>query len=444
LKFDKDGNAKWAVTLLGSCKIYAMTADTDGTLYVAGRTEDFEIICTGTDGETKQIVNPTSDPWGEGPQIDAYSAFVAKISKDGAFQSVETVSPSLATPDELMNFDLPLITPTKIVVDNDKVYVSCIFYGNVSSLEWQGSYVSMDYWLGQDIKSFGVFSLSKSDLSGLASVTTVQRDPLVCTYVEGMLEELQNSPDALDFVIYDGVPHVAFIGWGDVKLTSATDNKVFSFTITPDLENPEEGAFKEHGMVLANISNLNYSRKFSAAGHKRDAIPYNLVDATIADGNCILAGTFYGNFPLDNTVTKEFNTSFVASIKMADCSVNWATPNIAESEASCMIVAGKEIKASTDAATYTIKTATGEVKTDMTMNKSFADADVYNDEYVSTVTTDGASVVVFSPKMSPSGIEAIKAAAAKGEMKIFNLNGQRVAQPTKGLFIHNNKVVIIK
>ena len=27
---------------------------------------------------------------------------------------------------------------------------------------------------------------------------------------------------------------------------------------------------------------------------------------------------------------------------------------------------------------------------------------------------------------------------------IYNLNGQRVAQPTKGLYIHNNKKVIIK
>ena len=37
VKYDKDGNEKWTISLLGKCTINAMTTDADGMLYVAGR-----------------------------------------------------------------------------------------------------------------------------------------------------------------------------------------------------------------------------------------------------------------------------------------------------------------------------------------------------------------------------------------------------------------------
>lgn len=127
---------------------------------------------------------------------------------------------------------------------------------------------------------------------------------------------------------------------------------------------------------------------------------------------------------------------------MSDCSVNWATPNTVESEATCMIVTGEEIHAATATNKYTLKTSTGQLKD--TDNQGFYDASVYNDTYVSVIFTDGAKVAVFSPSMSPSGIEAIKAAAAKGETTIYNLNGQRVATPQKGLYIVNGRAAVVK
>jgi hypothetical protein len=41
-----------------------------------------------------------------------------------------------------------------------------------------------------------------------------------------------------------------------------------------------------------------------------------------------------------------------------------------------------------------------------------------------------------------TGIEAVKTTKANGEY--YNLAGQRVAQPTKGLYIVNGKKVVIK
>lgn len=448
LKYDKDGKEQWAVTLAGKCKVYGMTADTDGTLYVAGKSEDLQVTMTGTDGAQTVIENPTGFNAFFEEVIKANECFIAKINAEGVIQYVKTIIPEV-NPEiyaivgdpydmgmEMSIYDLSgndpsSVTPCKIVLDGDKVYVAAIYTGDVEELGWKGAYLNYDGMdmMIFDIRSMGVFSLSKSDLSSPASVATVMPTETVQTMT-------QYFPEAIDFVVYGGVPHVAFFGFGDLTLTTAAGAKPFSF----DMD--EEGL--EHALVLANVNAPEYAKKFGAAKNSNSYPTYELVGATLAGENCILAGTFYGNFPLDNTVTNEFNTSFVASIKMADCSVNWATPNTAESYATCMVVTGEEIKASTDIATYTLKTETGEVKAEQTMEQSFNDADVYNDEYVSTISADGANVVIFSPHMNPSGIEAVKAAAAKGETKIFNLNGQRVAEPQKGLYIVNGQKAVIK
>ena len=46
VKYDKDGNEKWSVTFVGKCQIHALTADADGTLYLAGQTQDIQVVCT--------------------------------------------------------------------------------------------------------------------------------------------------------------------------------------------------------------------------------------------------------------------------------------------------------------------------------------------------------------------------------------------------------------
>ena len=435
LKYDKDGKEMWSISLIGSCAIHAMTADTDGTLYIAGTATDETVTITGTDGNQETIVNPKAfDIWTETEAVCAYSGFVAKVTANGVVEKVQVITP--ATNEEVaMDFenfyiqlDMISVRPYKLVLDGAKIYVAARYMGDIADLNWKGAYVHED-GMTFDVYSYGVFGMSKSDFADLASVANVQQT--------GVITDSEYDVEALDFVVYNEVPHVAFFGFGNLTLTTAVDSKDFSFTMEGESKN-------EHALVLANVSDLTKSKEFHATPHSYLGTAYDLVGAAIAGENCILAGTFYGNFPLDNTVTKEFNTSFVASIKMADCSVNWATPNTTESYATCMVVTGEEIKASTDIATYTLKTETGEVKAEQTMEQSFNDADVYNDEYVSTISADGANVVIFSPHMNPSGIEAVKAAAAKGETKIFNLNGQRVAEPQKGLYIVNGQKAVIK
>lgn len=427
LKFDKDGNAKWVVTLAGKCKIYAMTADADGTLYVAGSSSDEKVIATGTDGKHYEIVNPTKEEWGD-IVVAGQSAFLIKISAGGVVENLTTIEP--AGPEGVYSGEA-FVRPSKLVLDNGILYVSCFYQGVVNSLGWEGRYVSYtDFdtfevsYVG-DIISAGLFYVSASDLSGQKGLANV----FATTDADLLFDGLQCGPDAFDFVVYGGVPRVAFIGWGNVTLNSTNAGpQSFQFEM-------KENSNNEHALVLAAVNAPSNAIVFHAAPHDKIFASYNLVDATIAGDNCILGGTFYGNFPLDNTVTKEVNSSFVASIKMSDCSVNWAKANDEESQATCMIVTGEEIHASTDKATYVFKTANGELKSEQTMNQSFNDADCYNDKYVSTIYTNGTNVVVFSPKMNPSGIEAIKAAAKTGAAKIYNVNGVELSAPQKGLNI---------
>ena len=435
LKYDAQGNELWAVSLVGKCKIYAMAADTDGTLYIAGQSQDEKVVITDTQGHEKEIQNPKRlSPFFE-EFVSANEGFFAKIDKNGVLQSIVTLIPEV-NPDILAivgdpyemgmegsiydySFNDPVyVLPRKIVLDGDKVYVAAGFTGDIAELGWKGCYLNY-FGMNEsifDIKSFGIFSMDK-DLLNLASVATVQATEKVQTMS-------QYYPETIDFVVYDGVPHVAFIGGGELTLTTAAGSKNFAFEVTDDGLN--------HALVLANVNAPEQPKVFNAAPVDYLGAKFNLVDATLADGNCIMAGTFYGNFPLDNTVTKDKNVSFVASIKMSDCSVNWAKANEVESEAQCMIVTGEEIHAATADAHYVFRTSDGDLK--KAENQGFNDASCYNDQYCSTIFTQENSVVVFSPKMKPSGIDETTA-LKNGATKYYNVNGVELSAPQKGLNI---------
>ena len=390
VKYDKDGNEKWAVCLVGKCKINAMTVDTDGTLYVAGEYVD-AVTLSGTSGTKDLSGNPLKT-----------SAFVAKVNADGVFTNVASFTPTANVPEGYEDWCELGIYPNKIVIDANKVLVSCMFKGDVAELGWQGSYVDVFMMAYMDNRSAGVFMLDKADLANATSVATIQHTGRI---VDQMMEDIQDFPNAIDFVVYEGVPHIAFVGWGNLTLTTPAGSQPISFEMAGDGNN-------EHALVLVNAAAPSQPKIFHASANVYGGAIYNLVDATLAGGN----------------------SSFVASIKMSDCSVNWTTVSPVEAEASCMVVAGEEIKASTNAATYTIKTATGEVDTEQTMAQSFDDADCYNNQYVSTIFTQETSVVVFIPKLKPSGINNTQA-TKNTVQKYYNLNGIELTAPQNGLNI---------
>ena len=63
-------------------------------------------------------------------------------------------------------------------------------------------------------------------------------------------------------------------------------------------------------------------------------------------------------------------------------------------------------------------------------------------ETVSTVTKAWGCEV--SSELTPSGIHSFKAIQDRGDGVIYNLSGQRVSSPSKGIYIQNGKKIIIK
>lgn len=62
--------------------------------------------------------------------------------------------------------------------------------------------------------------------------------------------------------------------------------------------------------------------------------------------------------------------------------------------------------------------------------------------YLTVETANAAKFLSFG--LDATGISEVKAAATEGNGEIYNLNGQRVAAPSKGLYIMNGKKVIFK
>ena len=60
------------------------------------------------------------------------------------------------------------------------------------------------------------------------------------------------------------------------------------------------------------------------------------------------------------------------------------------------------------------------------------------------VSPVGANFLSFCFDDETTGIEKVENAAVNANGTMFNLAGQRVAQPTKGLYIVNGKKVVVK
>ena len=354
VKYNEKGEEQWAVSMEGSAVVYALDVDADGTLYAAGNFMDV-VKYTGTDGASAEISS-------EG----VYSAFIAKVNKEGKFEAVKVITPEVNA--EIASkvgdpwgagFESPLysmwdpiyVTPNKIQVDGDKVYVSAEYFGDVEELSWKGSYIDMFGMMYSDNKSVGVFSLCKADLSTPANVANIQATGVV-------IQDVQYAPESISFTADNGTVYVGFIGLGNLPMTTAAGAKDFSFAFDGMGNN-------EHAFVLATISSDVTTKVYNVAAQDKSYIPYNLFMG--ADGeNLIIGGTFLGELPFDTQKTSGELASdvFMASVKKADGAVIWTYVSGQESVATYVVTATNAVIATDSVVTF-LSRATGEIlKTD--------------------------------------------------------------------------------
>lgn len=422
LKYDVQGNEKWAATFVGSAIVYSMDVDADGTLYAAGSFMD-DVEYTGADGAKGTLKSP-----------DVFSAFVAKISADGKFLAVKTIATQ--TDAEIAaamgdpwgdGFEMPLysswdpiyVTPRKLQVEGDKVYVSANYMGDVAELGWEGSYVDLGIYM--DNRSSGVFSLNKSDLGGAKSIANVKMTGAVGFYE-------QYFPEAIGFVAEGGTVYVGFFGFGNLTLTTADKTEDFSF------------GYGKHPFVLATVGGSITTKTFDAASHYRDSRPYNIF-MDIKDNNLLIGGTFYGELPFDNSKTSGTvgtdddgdvlyslgHDIFAASLTKAGA-VNWAFAGPRESMAVDM-TAGMYLYINASDGNYSLE-YDGTLDEDG-FGPEVVDAvsDCYGD-YMSTVFpgSDEITLHVGGYRDGDNAIHGIGAAAQKAN----------------GKYYENGKIVILK
>lgn len=408
VKYSATGEELWAVSMEGAATVYALDADTDGTLYVAGNFTDM-VKYTGTDGVSAEMTcNET-----------IYSAFVAKISANGVFEAVKVIAPAADSDIEGSFLYYPEtgdihVTPQKIQVDGDNIYVAAFFGGDVAELSWEGSYVNVFDFMYMDNKSVGIFSLSKNDLSEAQSIVTVQNTESV-SYD-------QFYPEAFSFVVENSIVYAGFIGFGNLTLTTANSAEKFTFA------NTEEG--QEHSFVLATIGETTTTNTF-AAKHNKMYVPYNLFMEANGD-NLIIGGTYYGELYFNTETTTENTDFFVASVKKDDNTTNWSYASESESKAICMTIAENVFVAATTG-TYTVDLTTGEaIVAEQVISAANGGTIVYTDDTKVCISSNG----------TPAGIESIIATAQDGSS--YNLAGQVVDGSYKGFVIVNGKKYLVK
>lgn len=344
VKYNEKGEERWIVTMEGNAIVSAIDVDADGTLYAAGYFMD-AVKYEGAEGISAELSG----------SADAYAAFVAKISKDGKFETVKVIA-SIAN-EEIVNSFMyfPMagdvyVKPCKIQIDGDKVYVAANYAGDVAELSWKGAYINVFDFMYMDNRNVGVFSLNKSDLTGAANVATVQNTEVV-SYVDYYAK-------AFDFVVDNGTVYVGFIGVGNLTLATSAEKKDFTFAKT------DEGAL-EHAFVLAAIGETVATKVYNVALSEKLYTPYNLFMG--ADGeNLIIGGTFSGELPFDIQKTSGELASdvFMASVKKADGATNWTYVSGKESEAIYAVTATNAVIATDSTVTF-LNCATGEIlKTD--------------------------------------------------------------------------------
>ena len=385
VKYDGEGNQQGAMTFEGAVDITAMTADADGNLYAAGCFLEGMTITDAFGTQTVVAGNETN-----------YCAFIVKVSAQGLLAALRVLQPTPDT-DVTENYEAgyfyypidPLtITPNKIQLDGDKVYVSAKYYGNVEDLGWKGAY-AQSWGMAFDVASYGVFSLSKSDLKTPKSEANFRQTDVAEGVTEAMCE-----PEAFSFVVSNGIVSIAAFCYGDVTLSTPIGNKNFSYARATD-----ESGKKTHALVMVSIAGTLLVKEYpSAVMHANEALGlYGIMGIEVDGTTAYLGGTCYGSFPLDAETSYDHTYAFLSAFDMTSGNMLWASGMPYESRGITMIVTDDEIHAVTTLGTAIFDLSSQEVELDDEMKLDAAAS--YGDSYVSVAMVNETYVGVIAIDM---------------------------------------------
>lgn len=470
-KYNADGSEAWGIGFIGDADVMAIDVDAANNAYVAVTITD-EVVFSGTDGQEKTVTS--------GDELHN-ALLIVKIDKDGVVLATKVITSETNQeiaeqtvdwgdgPEPMYGgWDPIFVQANNLKVVDDKVYVSVSYKGDVKAdnVDWKGSYINVWDMMFEDNRSAGILTVDASDLGNAASVLNVQ--------MTGVVDYAQYFPEGLNFTVADGSVYAGLFGFGNLTITANGSSEDLEF------ESDGEGN-NEHGFLLVTIPTIVDPlantvpftvTRYHAAAHERLNNFYNVSKMEVQDGNIYIAGIFNGELPFNTAKTSVGNCDmFVVSFNediAPEAPINWAvtsgydegTDGDSQETVSCMIVnngkvfaAGAAVKAVEDGElmvqplTY-LEIGENEV-TQLQDGALFVGADD-NKVGLTAVLTDNSKgsnatidttpdyqiAVYDSPIVT--AIKSVEPAPATAD-RIYNLNGQQVNQPQKGVYIMGGK-----
>ncbi len=443
VKYDKTGVAKWAVSISLGATVKDITTDANGNIFVAGSFAD-EVTFGTTSGET--ITK-------EGAKIDGdftpsqNASFIAKYDANGVLKQVQTFVPEPLPVFNGSESYFPMdgdvfFRINHIEVSDNGVYASAIYTGKttVGNTSFEGSYNDFLGFMFLDLKSSAILKCD-ADLSGCSAVATYGVDTPLAT------EDDQYQAGVATFGIKDNNVYAVFSGNGPLTISSGEYNE-----ITLDAEP------SSYNYLLAEITESGELGEMYPVACPESGFQTNYIPAivTFSGENMLVAGSepFAENYGTPEE--RLSNRLFVITAPLANFEA--ATTEAKE------IAEGKinynGIKSAAALADGTIYLSTlgyysdvegdnkkgdfaGTVKTFSFSAGEFAPVAVAEnaigvaaaEDYVAFATENGVETKFSLFNTSDSAVDDILSYDANAPVEYFNLQGQRVANPSEGVFI---------
>ncbi|MBO7230184.1 MAG: hypothetical protein J6V20_02095 [Bacteroidaceae bacterium] len=437
-KYNAEGVEQYAIELIGSIDITAITTDAENNLYVAGSFAGGAMI-QGVTGDPKTISNTEMD--------SKTAAFIAKYSAEGELLAVKSYVAALPSEDI---WDLVSVSIEKIVADGSKVYVEFDYTGNVAveeNLSLSAKYISVDF-------GFMIYCMVVNNVSVISFDSDFTNPTEIATLTVADNAGQATKLFSTNFTVENGNVYVAALATGDIVMTTSAGTEALNFTTTDDgTGNMEEGAIlAKVGEKTVKLSN----ELFAGYGY------YNVISGMeLKNGKLYIAGTFEGSLAFANeTVAVGASDAFVASVDANELTVDWAVANANDEgatnqyyEAVSAVVLGNESVTVFDAVVdmnnneapvaknYTVSYEGVITETEEAIA---ATAVAYNANNIAVINyTNETIVTMYDSALTTTAIESVVAEAENNV--IYDITGRRVEKITNaGIYIINGNKVLVK
>ena len=302
IKYDKNGNVLWNISLAGSATITAIAADTEeDIIYIAGTLADQ--VTFGTTSSASIVLEGKKDDFGNFVE-NQLASFIAKYDANGVLIDAKAFVPSThpdvnQVSEEWGGFYLPedgaIFTINHMEVEDGRIYVSANYSGQTSigDLTLKGRLqIYTDFLMIDDTRSAAVISLSAENFNEAELIADFKATDEVATSVI--------YPQSFTFTVDNGTIYIGAVGRGAMTLTTPAGNENFDFLLSPESS--------EYGHVIASINGTNKLVKVYKAPANSNESKETINELQISGNTLYVGGVFNDIFAYDNDKTSTNKT----------------------------------------------------------------------------------------------------------------------------------------